>query len=77
MPYDGTQVDIIVNASLPETREIPESCKAVLKEISDAIGGIVVQRFLKSLMTFPMKITVRMKCMVFLPTRWKIWGQII
>lgn len=23
MPFDGTQVDIIVNASLPETREIP------------------------------------------------------
>ncbi|KAI4445812.1 hypothetical protein C823_000329 [Eubacterium plexicaudatum ASF492] len=42
MPYDGTQVDIIVNASLPETREIPGSCKAVLKEISDVIGGIVV-----------------------------------
>ena len=32
MPFDGTQVDIIVNASLPETREIPASCKAVLKE---------------------------------------------
>ena len=23
MPFDGTQVDIIVNASLPETREVP------------------------------------------------------
>lgn len=43
MPFDGTQVDIIVNASLPETREIPESCQAVLKEISDVIGGTVVQ----------------------------------
>ena len=43
MPFDGTQVDIIVNASLPETREIPESCKAMLKEIGDAIDGTVVQ----------------------------------
>jgi len=43
MPFDGTQIDIIVNASLPETREIPESCRAVLKEISDAIDGTVVQ----------------------------------
>lgn len=43
MPFDGTQVDIIVNASLPETREVPESCRAVLKEISDVIDGTVVQ----------------------------------
>lgn len=43
MPFDGTQIDIIVNASLPETREIPESCKAVLKEISNVIDGIVMQ----------------------------------
>lgn len=43
MPFDGTQVDIIVNASLPETREIPESCREVLKEISDVIDGTVVQ----------------------------------
>lgn len=43
MPFDGTQIDIIVNASLPETREIPESCKAILKEIGDAIDGTVVQ----------------------------------
>lgn len=43
MPFDGTQVDIIVNASLPETREIPDSCKAILNEISDVIDGTVVQ----------------------------------
>ncbi len=43
MPFDGTQTDIIVNASLPETREIPESCKVLLKEISNAIDGVVVQ----------------------------------
>lgn len=43
MPFDGTQIDIIVNASLPETREIPEACKAILKEISEVIDGTVVQ----------------------------------
>lgn len=43
MPFDGTQVDIIVNASLPETREISESCKAMLEKISDAIDGTVTQ----------------------------------
>lgn len=43
MPFDGTQLDIIVNASLPETREIPESCKAILGAISDVIDGTVVQ----------------------------------
>lgn len=43
MPFDGTQVDIIVNASLPETREIPISCKAILDEISDVIDGTVIQ----------------------------------
>ncbi len=42
MPFDGTQVDIIVNASLPETREIPDSCKMILDEISDAIDGTVI-----------------------------------
>ncbi|MCM1047941.1 MAG: AAA family ATPase [Clostridiales bacterium] len=43
MPFDGTQVDIIVNASLPEAREIPDSCKAILGEISDVIDGTVIQ----------------------------------
>ncbi len=43
MPFDSTQADIIVNASLPETREIPESCRALLKEISDVIDGTVIQ----------------------------------
>lgn len=43
MPFDGTQIDIIVNASLPETREIPDSCKAILDDISDVIDGTVVQ----------------------------------
>lgn len=43
MPFDETQIDIIVNASLPETKEISESCEAILKEISAVIDGQVVQ----------------------------------
>ena len=43
MPFDKTQVDIVVNASLPETREISESCQAMLEKISEAIDGTVVQ----------------------------------
>lgn len=43
MPFDGTQIDIIVNASLPETREVTASCQAILDKISQAIDGIVVQ----------------------------------
>ncbi len=43
MPFDGTQTDIIVNASLPETREVSKLCGVLLKEISDAIEGVVVQ----------------------------------
>ena len=39
MPFDGTQVDIIVNASLPETREIPAAMSGILNKISDAIDG--------------------------------------
>lgn len=42
MPFDGTQADIIVNASLPETREIPNSMKGVLKKLSNAIDGEVI-----------------------------------
>lgn len=42
MPFDGTQVDIIVNASLPETREIPEVMKGILDKISAVIDGTVV-----------------------------------
>lgn len=43
MPFDETQIDIIVNASFPEIREISESCEAILKEISAVIDGQVVQ----------------------------------
>ncbi len=42
MPFDGTQVDIIVNASLPETRKIPENMQGILAKISKAIGGKIV-----------------------------------
>ena len=42
MPFDGTQVDIIVNASLPETRKIPDNMEAILKKISDTIDGTIV-----------------------------------
>lgn len=43
MPFDGTQIDIIVNASLPETREIPNTMKVILDKISDVIDGTVIQ----------------------------------
>ena len=42
MPFDGTQIDIIVNASLPETREIPKSMGGILDKISDVIDGTVI-----------------------------------
>lgn len=43
MPFDGTQIDIIVNASLPETRETPPAMTGVLQKISDVIDGTVIQ----------------------------------
>ena len=42
MPFDETQIDIIVNASLPETREISPLMRDILKKISDAIDGEVI-----------------------------------
>lgn len=42
LPFDGTQVDIIVNASLPEARELPDYMEKILGKISMAIGGTVV-----------------------------------
>ncbi|MDO4339913.1 MAG: AAA family ATPase [Eubacteriales bacterium] len=42
MPFDGTQVDIIVNASLPETREIPQNMRGILEKISAVIDGEVI-----------------------------------
>lgn len=42
MPFDGTQIDIIVNASLPETREIPSAMRGILDRISEVIDGTVI-----------------------------------
>ena len=42
MPFDGTQIDIIVNASLPETRELPSYASNLLDLIGKAIGGTVI-----------------------------------
>lgn len=43
MPFDGTQVDIIVNASLPETNEITPTMSETLSILSKVIQGEVVQ----------------------------------
>lgn len=42
MPFDVTQIDIIVNASLPETREIPAVMSRILDKISAVIDGKVI-----------------------------------
>lgn len=42
MPFDATQIDIIVNASLPEAREESAALHGVLEKISEAIGGTVI-----------------------------------
>lgn len=44
MPFDGTQIDIIVNASLPEAKEMPSYMQAILDNISTAIDGEVIQQ---------------------------------
>lgn len=43
MPFDATQVDIVVNASLPEAKKVPEFMDDILTQISKAINGTVVQ----------------------------------
>lgn len=43
MPFDQTQIDIIINASLPEAKEIPVYMKAILDKISTVIDGEVIQ----------------------------------
>ena len=42
MPFDSTEVDIISNAELPETREVSELNQKVLKKISNIIDGEVI-----------------------------------
>lgn len=44
MPFDGTQIDIIVNASLPEAKEMPSYMQAILNKISPVIDGKVIQQ---------------------------------
>lgn len=43
LPFDETQVDIISNASLPETREISDTMTKILEKISTVIDGTVIQ----------------------------------
>lgn len=43
LPFDGTQVDIIVNASLPEMRETLDVMPRVVDKISSVIDGTVIQ----------------------------------
>ena len=49
MPFDGTQVDIVVNASLPEARNLPEYRQRILNRISDTIDGEVIQKMTSSM----------------------------
>lgn len=42
LPFDGTQVDIIVNTSLPETREVSPYMGKILEKISKVIDGTIV-----------------------------------
>ncbi|SHH91605.1 AAA family ATPase [Clostridium grantii] len=42
MPFDATQIDIIVNAELPETREVSELNQKLLDLISKVIDGEVI-----------------------------------
>ena len=41
LPFDSTQVDIIVNASLPETRTVSPQMSAIMNSISKVIDGTV------------------------------------
>jgi AAA15 family ATPase/GTPase len=42
MPFDATQIDIVVNAQLPETRELSPVYARILEKISNIIQGQVV-----------------------------------
>jgi predicted ATPase len=44
MPFDRTQADIIVNASLPETKRVTPLMKRILEQLSDVIDGTVEQK---------------------------------
>jgi len=42
MPFDQTQIDILVKAQIPETREIKPNAERTLDKIKEIIGGEVV-----------------------------------
>jgi hypothetical protein len=42
MPFDQTQIDILVNSGLPTTREISSLCKILLEKIDKIIDGEVL-----------------------------------
>lgn len=42
LPFDGTQIDIVVNASLPEAREVPPYMEKILEKISTVIDGTII-----------------------------------
>lgn len=42
MPFDSTQIDIVVNAELPETKEVTEANKKLMSKVSKIIDGKVV-----------------------------------
>jgi predicted ATP-dependent endonuclease of OLD family len=42
MPYDKTEIDVLVNAELPETREVSNHCRQLLEKISAVINGEVL-----------------------------------
>ena len=44
MPFDGTQIDIVVNASLPEMKVITPTMEKILQKLSAVIHGTVEQR---------------------------------
>jgi len=42
LPFDQTQIDILANAQLPETREVSDRDHNILKSLSDIIDGDVL-----------------------------------
>jgi hypothetical protein len=44
IPYNQTEIDAFVNASLPDAQELPDSIKLLLEKISSVIHGEVVKK---------------------------------
>jgi AAA15 family ATPase/GTPase len=42
MPYDQTEIDVLMNAELPETREVSPVVQTLLAQISEVINGEVL-----------------------------------